>query len=875
MVRKSFLILTFLTLGLAAATNALAQEKISWHLRQWLMNNSPSEKAEVMVILTDQTNLDSLNQALYGQKSSIQHRQKTTIHTLMANANASQSAFVKSIQVDVNAGKIVINRAFWIANLVTIQTNEAGIKALAANPKVAFIEKTDAYGASWIKPVESKSLGASPDAINGHEIGLEKIKAHMLWEKGYTGRGRLGLSFDTGVWQMHPSIQSRYLANYYPTKQAWKGYDSYYEIDKSSSHGTHTIGTTLGLDPTTNDTIGVAFGAYFSASDPIVEDLNLVKPLIHIIEAFEWSMNPDGDTSTTNDIADAINNSWGFSTVTMPQLCDSNSFVILSFKAVETAGTAIVFSAGNNGPNGPSIGQPQFVNPGLVNTFTIGALDGNSASLPIASFSSRGPSVCGGSGSLLIKPEVSAPGVNVRSATDQSNYGTKSGTSMAGPHVTGAVLLLKEAFPFLTGEQIKLALYYTATDLGTPGEDTIYGMGIINLDSAFTYLSAFYTPVNPKMQHYDIAIKYIQTNIADNRTCDTIINPIVTIENLGDSTIYGFEISAKTSKGISNPFSWSGTLASKQSITLPISTIQLGYNLNEVQFNAQITDTTKIDRDPINNFRIARIFVHEPQSLPFYEGFENFNFTYSKWLVNNPDFTITWDTALINNFPGSNSAAYLNFVSYVQRKKQQDFLTSPKVKLPVGASGMSFYMSYRTRSVNFKDSLFVLASTDCGVNWNDTLYANGANGMNTYANGFWPLDSSYWKKMWFNLSRFSNQNVLFRFVSQNDYGGNLLIDSFHVFSGAIPSGSSSQNLNRYLNVYPNPTTGLVNICCNEDASPTTVIVRNLSGAVVKRINISNPTNDFSISVEEIPAGMYVLEVQQRSSWQVFKLVKTN
>ena len=45
---------------------------------------------------------------------------------------------------------------------------------------------------------------------------------------------------------------------------------------------------------------------------------------------------------------------------------------------------------------------------------------------PIASFSSRGPSICGGSGTLLIKPEVSAPGVNVRSCVPGNSYGLNS-----------------------------------------------------------------------------------------------------------------------------------------------------------------------------------------------------------------------------------------------------------------------------------------------------------------------------------------------------------------------------------------------------------------------------------------------------------------
>jgi PKD repeat protein len=89
---------------------------------------------------------------------------------------------------------------------------------------------------------------------------------------------------------------------------------------------------------------------------------------------------------------------------------------------------------------------------------------------------------------LLIKPEVSAPGTNVRSAVNGNGYSSFTGTSMASPHVAGAILLLKEAFPTLTGTEIKLALYFSADDLGATGEDNLYGMGIINLEAAYNYL---------------------------------------------------------------------------------------------------------------------------------------------------------------------------------------------------------------------------------------------------------------------------------------------------------------------------------------------------------------------------------------------------
>jgi subtilase family serine protease len=95
----------------------------------------------------------------------------------------------------------------------------------------------------------------------------------------------------------------------------------------------------------------------------------------------------------------------------------------------------------------------------------------------IASFSSRGPSPCDGA----IKPDLSAPGASVRSALPNNSYGTLSGTSMATPHVTGAVAVLRSINDALSVEQLGAILSASATDLGNPGADNRFGAGRLDL----------------------------------------------------------------------------------------------------------------------------------------------------------------------------------------------------------------------------------------------------------------------------------------------------------------------------------------------------------------------------------------------------------
>jgi bacillopeptidase F len=342
-------------------------------------------------------------------------------------------------------------------------------------------------------------------------------------------------------------LKHRFLGNYRPLSEGWFSLESRFPIDRPSHHGTHVNGTILGLDTATNDTIGAAFNAYFMASNPLTHS-NLTPLSINLL-SFEWAMNPDGDTATTNDIPDVINNSWGQAGAADTSICVSWATQI--FDMVEAAGVAIVFSAGNEGPNASTVKHPQFVNTNNVNIFSIGAIDGNSAALPIANFSSRGPSLCGGTGSLLVKPEVVAPGVNVRSAYGKTGYANLSGTSMSSPHVSGAIVLLKEAFPYLGGDSLMYALYQSAIDMGAPGEDNTFGRGRIDVLAAFNYLSNNHIPVAPR-SGYDLAVKQLTLPAAESFCVNTSPNGITAqliLTNQGDSNITNATINYRVNAG--------------------------------------------------------------------------------------------------------------------------------------------------------------------------------------------------------------------------------------------------------------------------------------------------------------------------------------
>src|SRR5689334_1694327 len=150
-----------------------------------------------------------------------------------------------------------------------------------------------------------------------------------------------------------------------------------------------------------------------------------------------------GDPLTDGDpkrAADVLNNSWG-----CPELegCDPNA-LLYAANHLRDAGIFVAVSTGNDGPNCSTVNAPLSL---YDSVFSVGAID---QSGDMAFFSSRGPVTADGSG--RIKPDITAPGVDVYSSLPGGAYGSNSGTSMAGPHVVGAVTLLWSADPSLVGD---------------------------------------------------------------------------------------------------------------------------------------------------------------------------------------------------------------------------------------------------------------------------------------------------------------------------------------------------------------------------------------------------------------------------------------
>jgi bacillopeptidase F len=360
-------------------------------------------------------------------------------------------------------------RELWIINGVALIVPVAAVGTLAQLPGVESV-RTDA-----LLEAPETTTGTAAAA----EWNLSAVRAPELWSLGVTGSGVVVANMDTGVDASHPDLALSWRGG----SNSW--YDPHGEHAQPSDpngHGTQTMGlmvggnvggAAIGIAP---DARWVATKLYNDAGEALYSDIHL---------AFQWLLDPDGDV-TTDDAPHVVNASWGLVGAAGQCISEFNSDIAI----LKTAGIAVAFAGGNDGPSPLTSISPA----NNVAGFATGAID---ESRVIANFSSRGPSAC----DARIYPDLSAPGINIKT-TDLSFgglplYRVVSGTSFAAPHASGALALLAGAFPQASVADLEAALLATAADLGVAGEDNSYGYGLVDAFGAWEHLAAAHANTPP------------------------------------------------------------------------------------------------------------------------------------------------------------------------------------------------------------------------------------------------------------------------------------------------------------------------------------------------------------------------------------------
>ncbi|WP_411103936.1 S8 family serine peptidase [Streptomyces sp. cmx-4-9] len=453
--------------GVAAAapdpgpTPSAAERKIEPKLRAQL---DGSEKAVFWVYLDSAADLT----AARGQQTRAA-KAETVLRVKKDHAARSQAEVVKALK-----GARAEYTPYWIVNAVRVVGSEKLAGSLAQRPEVARIDADDKVALP--EPAGGSREKTTADAV---EWNIDRIKAPQVWDQlGVRGEGIVVANIDSGVDYTHPAVNHQYRG-----RNADGSYDHAYNwFDPAgvcdtaapcdnNDHGTHTMGTMVGDDGGANK-IGVAPGATWIAAKGCESSSCSEASLL---AAGQWIVAPtdlNGQNPRPDLAPHVVNNSWGGS--------GGDTWYQEIVNTWRAAGIFPAFSNGNSGPGCSTSGSPG----DYANSYSSGAFDINNA---IASFSSRGAGPGG-----IVKPNISAPGVNVRSSVPGGGYEAFSGTSMASPHTAAAVALLWSAAPALEGDvaQTESLLDGTALDTdssqcgGAPADNNVFGEGRLDVLAA-------------------------------------------------------------------------------------------------------------------------------------------------------------------------------------------------------------------------------------------------------------------------------------------------------------------------------------------------------------------------------------------------------
>jgi serine protease AprX len=462
----------------------------------WVMEHTANgQQVEFFVVLADQADLSGA--AALATKI---EKARFVYDALWNKSQATQGPILQWV-----SERGLEHQSFYIVNAILVKGSRDIAETLAARQDVARVEGNPQIQNPLPRPVPADGVSSQPDAPATIEPGIVYTHAPDVWALGFNGQNIVVASADTGQRWTHNALKPHY--------RGWNGvtadhnYNWHDSIHNSVGnpcgndspqpcddyfHGTHTTGTAIGDDGGSNQ-IGMAPGAKWIGCRNM--DVGTGTPARYI-ECMEWFLAPypigggQGDPTKAPDITI---NSWGCPT---SEGCSPNTLQA-AVDAQAAAGIMMVVAAGNSGSSCSTVTDPPSL---YASSYTVGAL--NTGTDTIASFSSRGPVTVDGSGRM--KPDISASGTNTRSASNTSDnaYTLASGTSMATPHIAGAMALLWSAIPSLQNQidPSRTALNNAAVHISTNQcnstgvPNNVFGWGRVNILTAVTTATPTPTP---------------------------------------------------------------------------------------------------------------------------------------------------------------------------------------------------------------------------------------------------------------------------------------------------------------------------------------------------------------------------------------------
>ena len=356
-----------------------------------------------------------------------------------------------------------------------------------------------------------------------------------------------------------------------------------------------------------------------------------------------------------------------------------------------------------------------------------------------------------------------------------------------------------------------------------------------------------------------------------NVSCGTPFAPTVEIENQGTTTLTSADIKYWVNGVAGLTVPWTGSLATHATASVQLPQISSPAGTHSLVVRIENPNGTMDYNGTYDEVDVPfNVYATTGDILPLVQPFDvnaNASFPPNRWSLVNYDGGATW----IQSVYGFNNvgAARMNF--YTSPANQVDELWTPNYDFSAPGTitaQMDFdvaYCSYQGEA----DRLQIQYSTDCGQNWTTVFDESGtALSMgNPDTSASWhPWNSSHWHHKTVNLnSVVSNQSVFFKFKAISAFGNNLFIDNLNLSTNLTTSVPQISSI-RGVNVYPNPSTGLIKVQFDlENSEDVTIVVSNTLGAIVKNMKLQSVTSGtFDIDLSKESKGAYEVSIRTSS-----------
>jgi PKD repeat protein len=358
--------------------------------------------------------------------------------------------------------------------------------------------------------------------------------------------------------------------------------------------------------------------------------------------------------------------------------------------------------------------------------------------------------------------------------------------------------------------------------------------------------------------------------IPDYITASTTILPEIdfsvtdTIACLGDTLLF-------TDLTIYNPVTWQWAIT-PETFSYVNGTSANSQNPEVVLNESGVYTVTLTATNPNGSNSLTKNDYIEAGGVPlaFEEDFES-GFETRGWTIENPDNSVTWEIFSIGGTTHGENAARVNIRSYTTIR-ERDMLISPPIDLsPYSVVSMYFDHAYAQYTASATDSLNVYISADCMQTWTKIL-SLGEDGSGVFAtqppmtSAFVPNEDSDWCGGGYgpdcygiDLTPWSgNPDVRIMFETYSFYGNNIYIDNIGIYNTVGLNEMASHG--KMIRIYPNPTTGLMNIDLQGVNEHVEVRIMSMQGQLIKKEVISPLQKIWTVDLSSFPGGIYLIEM---------------